>query len=71
MAGPKVKRCPKCKGEMEEGVLLDHSDFGSQPQEWAQNGAVFMGVGWIKRINIISYRCTKCGFLENYASAPM
>ena len=55
-------KCPKCKGEMEEG------------EESAVNaGIIYWCLGHNllqvpkKRKDKISYRCKECGYLESYA----
>jgi len=61
-------KCPKCQGEMTKGVLVDYTyaEFSKKPQVWAED--VSMGGFLAERpIKIVSYRCSNCGFLENYA----
>ena len=57
------KKCLKCKGEMEKGIIADTSYATSGAAKWARTTTLF-GVKDTKRIE--SYRCTKCGYLENY-----
>jgi len=61
------KICPKCQGKMELGELVDESYAVSVPQKWAKYAGGFLGLGKSREITISSYRCTKCGYLENYA----
>lgn len=67
--------CPKCKGEMEEGFILDKGDYASQqvsawvegephPSFW--HGGV--KVSDKRRYEVRSYRCVGCGYLESYAA---
>jgi predicted nucleic-acid-binding Zn-ribbon protein len=71
---PQSTKCPKCGGSMEKGVIPDQG-----------HGRVFMNhwqlgreTGWLgglrsrnqTRYEIAAYRCTKCGFLEQYATEP-
>ncbi|MGA1873713.1 MAG: hypothetical protein ACMUHY_08575, partial [Thermoplasmatota archaeon] len=61
------KICPKCNGEMELGELIDESYAVSGAQRWANHAGSILGVGRSKPIHIYSFRCTECGYLENYA----
>ena len=58
-------KCPKCKGEMEEGVF--GGMYGSLVP-WAR-GRMFLK--WISSSNtskeVKVYRCASCGYLESYA----
>jgi hypothetical protein len=62
-----IRKCPKCNGDMEKGHLMDETDISSAPQKWAKHATGFMGVGSEDTKRIISYRCTSCGYLENFA----
>ncbi|KKS41887.1 MAG: hypothetical protein UV61_C0001G0113 [Candidatus Gottesmanbacteria bacterium GW2011_GWB1_43_11] len=52
-------KCPKCKGEMEEGVLVGYAD----------------GIlSWVNKVVLAkerkqthTYNCKNCGYLESYA----
>ncbi len=64
--------CPKCQGPMTEGFLLD-TTFGANnigkwvegiPQMSIWGGAKLRGR---KKFDVQSWRCERCGFLENYA----
>ena len=60
--------CPKCKAEMEEGFLA-----APRVAEWIEGPlekSIRLGVKIAdrKRRVIRSFRCTKCGLLESYAS---
>ncbi len=65
--------CAKCGNRMEEGFTIDSGDYsvpsiaawhGGKPQK-----SVWLGLKTDKaaKREIVSWRCTKCGFLENYA----
>lgn len=67
--------CPKCKGEMEEGFILDKGAYGSQnPSDWVEgeprpsfwHGGV--KVTDKRRYEVRSCRCVGCGYLELYAA---
>jgi hypothetical protein len=64
--------CPKCQGAMTEGFLLD-ATYGANtvgqwvdgiPQKSFWGGAKLRGK---KKFEVQSWRCERCGFLENYA----
>ena len=66
-------KCPKCASEMEEGFVLDNDATAKQAQ-WVLGRPESSFWGGLKvapkdRYFIQTYRCTKCGFLENYAGA--
>lgn len=63
-----VKKCPECGGDMEEGFVVDHTYGGAVSSKWAtyvKAFGIFTKMGNSK--SIITYRCTKCGFLKSYA----
>jgi hypothetical protein len=74
--------CPKCNGSMEEGFLPDASRGVIQDTKWVRGKPEPHWLGGVKSPDqkflgglkdstacksVISYRCQKCGFLENYA----
>ncbi len=64
--------CPKCHGRMEQGFILDigygtrmpASWYGGQPARSIWTGTKTRGLATAQ---IVSWRCSRCGFLENYA----
>ena len=68
------KTCSKCGGRMSEGFLLDHT-YGSQKDihwvEGAPEKSIWTGVKTKGRqqLPVSSYRCERCGLLENYAES--
>ena len=72
-----TKSCPKCQGSMEVGLLPDLGDAnhvfagswlaGEPEKRW------WLGLKMKDkhRFRINAYRCTKCGYLESYATDPM
>jgi hypothetical protein len=76
MTSPK---CPKCKVdppiEMEEGFLLDNDATAKQAQ-WVLGKPEASFWGGLKvapkdRYFVRSFRCTQCGFLEDYATGKV
>ena len=64
--------CPKCRGQMEEGFILDETRSGNQLCSWVkgppQEGLLGGVKTWRKeRRWIQTFRCVGCGFLESYA----
>jgi uncharacterized Zn finger protein len=65
--------CPKCHGSMEEGFIKDEGQSGAvytskwvegQPEEsfWTVTKTRGKHV-----VQVITYRCALCGYLESYA----
>lgn len=66
--------CPKCRAAMEEGFLLDRTHGVNYGQgTWIAGlpqRSFWVGLIIRKRpqISVVTYRCSRCGFLESYAS---
>jgi RNase P subunit RPR2 len=65
--------CPKCQSSMVEGIILDKDHGGSRVSAWVEGlpDRGFFGnvrLRGRKPVEITSWRCTRCGFLESYAS---
>ena len=59
-------KCPKCNGEMDEGMIPEAHNMGTVLSSvWAKKLSFMKGLE--NKHSIISYRCTSCGYLENYA----
>ena len=63
--------CPKCRGRMEEGWMVDQG-YGAIHQPSFVPGKPdkkWWGIKVNKKamVKIVTMRCTRCGFLENYA----
>jgi rubredoxin len=72
MAVPNKKTCPKCQGSMSEGFIPGWSDGGAKASSWVEGqpdkrwwGLKLRGKA---QFSVQSYRCSRCGFLENYAA---
>jgi hypothetical protein len=69
-------RCPKCEAAMQTGFIVDKGlPHGSvSTPEWAEgtpepsfwSGVKLRGVVVHP---VVTYRCTRCGYLESYAPA--
>ncbi len=63
--------CPKCKGEMEKGFILDVTHGYRLVSQWMAGEAEksFWGikVRGKRQKSIRTWRCTSCGYLESYA----
>jgi len=66
------RTCPKCQAAMTEGFVIDNSDGGRAVSSWLEGAPVksmWVGIklGDKKPIEITTWRCGSCGFLESYA----
>ena len=64
--------CGKCGGRMEQGFIPDTRDNGSSVNVWVEGKPVKSFWGHIKtrglrKLDIETWRCGRCGYLENYA----
>jgi predicted nucleic-acid-binding Zn-ribbon protein len=67
------KDCPKCGASMTEGFIPDESDNGRKVNKWIEGAPEKHWYG-LKlrgktRYYIQTFRCNRCGYLENYALA--
>lgn len=65
-------KCPKCGGEMEEGIIVTKNNnvnnINNVTIVWGtkiKSGLLFMKLENEKQFK--AYRCNKCGYIENYA----
>ncbi len=68
-----MSQCPKCGSSMEEGFVVDAGDHGSRSvSNWQVGAPEKTWWGGIKKklpqYAIRTMRCTRCGFLENFAN---
>jgi hypothetical protein len=67
--------CPKCQGHFELGFTLDLGDHNNRSQtKWVEGkpeSSFWTGLKLKDRAqhHIVSYRCSRCGYLESYAPA--
>jgi hypothetical protein len=66
------QRCPKCKGAMSEGFVIDNTHGSRGVATWSEGPpqkSFWLGVALKgKPLEIATWRCTACGYLENYAN---
>jgi hypothetical protein len=67
------KQCPKCSGSMVEGYVIDRTYGSVAVGSWVEGTAersVWTGLKLAgkARIDIATWRCGRCGFLEQYAA---
>lgn len=66
------KSCPKCGRAMEDGFVIDKGDYdtprigawhpGEPDKRWYG-----LKIDKARKKQIVTYRCTSCSYLENYA----
>jgi DNA-directed RNA polymerase subunit RPC12/RpoP len=66
--------CPRCSGGMEPGFIVDESYGQKFVSKWvagAPQKTWWMGrglrLGRSEQIEVATYRCRRCGYLESYA----
>jgi hypothetical protein len=64
--------CLKCKARMQEGFIVDNTYGGRLVTKWIEGApekSRWLGVRLRdkKAIEVATYRCTSCGYLESYA----
>ena len=65
-------KCPKCQHELEEGFVADITSGGVFTSKWVEGepekslwtGTKTKGK---RKVEIMTFRCTNCGYLESYA----
>ncbi|HYG47203.1 MAG TPA: hypothetical protein VD846_04590 [Allosphingosinicella sp.] len=66
------KQCSKCGGGMATGYVVDKTYGGAEVTSWVEGEprkSIWVGLklGGTKPIEITTWRCQRCGFLESYA----
>lgn len=63
--------CPKCKGGMIRGTILDQAPGDARLPQWAPIKRVIKTWFGVRvtadALPVETYRCSRCGFLESYA----
>lgn len=70
MARPRT--CPKCQASMVEGFVIDQTHGGRAVSSWLEGApykSMWLGIRLKGKtpIEIATWRCSSCGFLESYA----
>lgn len=61
-------KCPKCEGEMEEGLVPDfYNPGGFSKHLWGKENPGSFNRNPQDNREVITYRCKNCGYLESYA----
>ena len=67
-----IPTCPKCQKKMEDGFIKDEGYGTVHASKWVEgppeksfwSGTKTSGR---KQVQVVTYRCTSCGYLESYA----
>ncbi|MBO9575910.1 MAG: hypothetical protein J7494_09260 [Sphingobium sp.] len=66
------KTCPKCQASMVEGFIPDETENGRKVTKWVEGAPEKRWYGLKYRgkakFYVQTFRCSRCGFLENYAT---
>jgi hypothetical protein len=66
--------CPRCRGRMEPGYVMDRGDQNSRhAAQWVEGPperSFWTGLKLKDRavLPVTTYRCAECGYLESYAT---
>lgn len=68
----KPSQCAKCGGTLVEGFILDETHGSHDVSTWVEDPPVksfWVGhkLAGKEKIEVRTFRCTRCGYLENYA----
>ena len=68
-----ARECPKCGGAMTQGYIVDHKHGGAAVASWVEGEPrksfwVGLKLGGTTPIEIATWRCRRCFYLENYAT---
>lgn len=64
------KSCPKCQGSMTQGYIAENDQGGRGISKWSEGAPIkkWWGIKAPKnQVEIATYRCNRCGYLEHYA----
>ena len=64
--------CPKCRARMDEGFIKDQTHGAVLASKWVEGPpekSFWRGIKTRrkKQVQVMTYRCSKCGYLESYA----
>ncbi len=65
------KTCPKCGGRMDQGFVPEAKDHSTKVEMWFEGAPEKRWYGLrtrgLRRLEIQTWRCGRCAFLESYA----
>ena len=66
------RQCPKCSSAMAEGFVVDHTHGGASVSAWVEGEPkksfwTGLKLGGRTPVEITTWRCRRCGYLESYA----
>lgn len=69
---PQAGECPKCAGAISEGYVADQGYGSATVASWREGEprkSIWVGLklGGTKPVEITTWRCGRCGYLESYA----
>lgn len=71
MAAPGSKTCGKCGGRMEQGFIPEATRHSKGPSEWIEGVPERIWIGLRlrgkRRLEVQTWRCQRCAYLESYA----
>ena len=64
--------CPRCAGSMEPGYILDETYGKVGSEKWVEGEPQYsiwtgLRLRGKQRLQVTTYRCRGCGYLESYA----
>jgi hypothetical protein len=67
-----AKQCPKCEGTMTDGYVVDQGYGTYAVPKWREGEPkkslwVGLKLSGTKPLEITTWRCRRCGYLESYA----
>lgn len=70
--GVRFNECPKCKGKMDEGFIVDEGHGHKYASNWVEGPpekSFWQGIKTRgkKKVQVKAFRCKVCGYLESYA----
>jgi hypothetical protein len=67
-----TRECPKCRNKMEDGYIMDEGYGTVHASRWVEGPPeksfwTGMKTSGRNKVQVTTYRCTSCGYLESYA----
>ncbi|MEO7366122.1 MAG: PF20097 family protein [Sphingomicrobium sp.] len=66
--------CPRCSSGMEPGYMIDQGHGMTTVPKWVAGvprKSIWTGLKLrgLEQVEVVTYRCRRCGYLESYASS--